>query len=511
MLNPTYAAAIDRDDDGDFSDPGEAITGIIEMEWRLGLAQPDDCTAAPGWARITVRNQSRAYSPETVTDLTPGKMLRITSDDGTLRSHFTGCIERIEPLAGNQGERLAVIHARTLDAQLAKHRVRLPAQVSIRADEGIAAVLDALPLRPWPLQGRWLVEVPGQSEIGVNTHLGGSAALAAEPGLSVFPYCGDTWDDGLPASSAIAELAASERGRFFSSRTGQMVFHNRHHLLLNTTPAAIFTDTAVALDYAYGADFANRVQVEITPRSIGVPGSTLWSLDTPQRIDPGEGAARRIIARYRDAADRPQGALDVLKPVPGLDYQANLLPDGSGADVTGGLLVTLVEASASAAVLDLRNLFGLPIYLLAGARLRGTPILLGDPLTVEAAGWTSLNRHGLRAYRIQTPALGTVGDADSLARYELARRQQPRGAVRSLTLSAAAHRPHILARTLFDRIRITESQTGHSGDYFIIAEEHRVELGGARHTARWLLEPAAASAFWVIETSRLDQTSVLAY
>lgn len=511
MPNPTYAAAIDRDDDGDFSDPGEAITGIIEMEWRLGLAQPDDPIAAPGWARVTVRNQSRAYSPETVAGLTPGQMLRITSDDGTLRAHFTGCIEHIEPAAGNQGERLAVIHARSLDAQLAEHRVRLPAQVSIRADQGIAAVLNALPLRPWPLQGRWLVDVAGQSEIGVTTRLGGSVAPLAETGISTFPYCGDTWDDGLPAIVAIAELAASERGRFFTDRDGQMVFHNRHHLLLTTTPAASFTDSAAALDYAYGADFANRIQVEITPRRIGAAGSVLWTLETPQRIDPGEGAARRIIARYRDAADRPQGALEVIKPVGWLDYQANLLADGSGADVTGGLLVTLVEASASAAILDLRNLLGLPIYLLAGARLRGTPILLGDPLTIEATDWASLNRHGLRTYRVETPALGAIDAADSLARYELARRRQPRGLVRSLTLSGPAHRPHILARTLFDRISLTESQTGHSADYFIIAEEHRVELGGARHTARWLLEPAAASAFWVIETSRLDQTSVLAY
>ncbi len=511
MPSPTYAAAIDRDDDGDFSDPGEAIAGIIEMEWRLGLAQPDDRIAAPGWARVTLRNQSRAYSPETVADLTPGKMLRITSDDGTLRTHFTGSIERIEPLAGNQGERLAVIHARSLDAQLAEHRVRLPAQVNIRADQGIAAVLNALPLRPYPLQGRWLIEVPGQSEIGVNTHLGGSVAPVAETGISVFPYCGDTWDDGLRAIDAIAEMTASERGRFFTDRDGQMVFHNRHHMLLTTTPTAAFADSAVALDYAYGADFANQVQVQITPRSIGAAGSVLWTLDTPQRIDPGEGGRRRIIARYRDAADRPQGALEVLKPAAYLDYQANLLADGSGADVTGGLLITLVEASASAAILDLRNLLGLPITLLAGARLRGTPILRGAPLTLEAADWTSLNRHGLHTYRVETPTLGAIDDADSLARYELARRSQPRGLVRSLTLSGHAHRPHILARTLFDRISLTESQTGHSADYFIVAEEHRVELGGARHTARWLLEPAAASAFWVIETSRLDQTSVLAY
>ena len=78
-------------------------------------------------------------------------------------------------------------------------------------------------------------------------------------------------------------------------------------------------------------------------------------------------------------------------------------------------------------------------------------------------------------------------------------------------MSGTSHLTQVLERTLFDRITIAETQTGHTADYFIIAEEHAVDLGGFRHTVSWLLEPAAASAFWIIGTSLLDQDTILAY
>src|SRR5215470_13833236 len=121
MSPPTYTVAIDFDDDGDFTDPGDDITAdVLRLDWRLGMDAPYDTLAVPIAAHITVRNPSRAYSPEyTSNDLSPGKPIRIQSNDGvTTRTHFTGFITRVEPEAGNQGERLAVIHAGGPEGQL---------------------------------------------------------------------------------------------------------------------------------------------------------------------------------------------------------------------------------------------------------------------------------------------------------------------------------------------------------------------------------------------------------
>lgn len=514
MPSATYTVAIDWDDDGDFTDPGENITAdVLHMTWRLGLAQPYDSLAPPISARITLRNPSRDYSPEYSShDLQPGKPIRIQSHDGlTTRTHFTGFITRVEPTPGTLGQRQTVIHASGPEPWLSQHRIRLPPQVNVTADQVITALLDSLNLRLPVIGGYWLLDVPGQAELDTNTRLGGTYPRLIETGQSTFAYVADTWGAGLPADEALRQMAESERGRVFVNRFGEIVFFNRHHTLLATTALASFVNNMDGLEYAYGADVTNRVQVALTPRSIGAAGTTLWLLENAQVIQPGETCVRRIGAPFRDADSRPIGALAVITPVAGVDYQANTLADGTGADVTAQLAVRLVETGASGATLEIRNNSTSKVYLLAGAKLRGTPIIQGDPVLVEQVDWASVNLYGLNTLQLTTPALGALEDADQLTRFELARRKDPRGVVRSLDLTGTLHLAQILARALFDRITIQDSQTDHAADYFIIAEEHEVDLGGARHRCRWLLEPASASAFWVLDSSRLDQTTVVGF
>jgi hypothetical protein len=514
MSPPTYTVAIDHDDDNDFTDPGEDITAdVLRLEWRLGMESPYDSVAAPIAARITVRNPSRAYSPEySANDLSPGKPVRIQSNDGvTNRTHFSGFITRVEPTAGSQGERLAVIHAGGPEGQLAQNIVRLPPQVDKRADEIILALLDQLFLRQPHLKGYFLVGLVAQAELNTNTRLAEAYPRSLDVGRSAFAYAADTWLAGIPANDALRQIVESERGRFFVDRAGQLVFYNRHHALAKVTADAAFSDNMEGLDYTFGADVVNRVGVTILPRAIGVPGTTLWILEAPQKIDPGETGARQIIVHYRDADGRPLGALSVMTPVPGFDYTADTLADGTGQDRTAQVTVGLSEFSASAAVLTLRNNGADVAYLQAGTRLRGTPIVQGDPITMQQTDWTSVSLHGLNDLTLNLPALGSLEDADQLARFELARRKDPRGQVRRIQVSSANLLTQVLARTLFDRITVAETQTDHSADYFIIAEEHTVDLGSFRHEVSWLLESAAASTFWIVSTSHLDQDTLLAY
>jgi hypothetical protein len=514
MSPPTYTIAIDFDDDGDFTDPGEDITAdVLRLDWRLGMDAPYESIAAPIAAHITVRNLSRAYSPEyTANDLSPGKPIRIQANDGiTTRTHFTGFITRVEPVAGDQGERLAVIHAGGPEAELTANHIRLPTQVSKRADQIIAAILDGLPLRQTKLKGYWLLDVTAHAELGTNTRLAELYTRSLEQGKSTFAYAADTWRSGIAPREAIRQIADAERGRFFVDRAGQLRFYNRHHTLLDVTPDATFADNMDGLEYVYGADVVNRVGVTLLPRSIGVAGTALWTLGASQLINPGETGVRQMVVHFTDANELPLGAVSVIPPVAGVDYQANTQADGTGVDRTAQLNVLLSETSASGAVLTIHNIGSDAVYLLAGTRVRGTPLLQGDLITLEQTDWTSVSLHGMRGIAFNLPALGSLEDADQLGRFELARRKDPRGIVRRIQVSGATLLTQMLTRTLFDRITLTETQTDHSADYFIIAEEHAVDLGGASHQVSWLLESAAASAFWIVSTSHLDQDTILAY
>jgi hypothetical protein len=179
--------------------------------------------------------------------------------------------------------------------------------------------------------------------------------------------------------------------------------------------------------------------------------------------------------------------------------------------MTAQVSVTLLRADFSAATLDVRNDSGVAVYLLTGMQLRGTPLYRDDPLTIEQTDWTSVTLYGLRTLDFALPALSSADEAEQTARYELARRSTPRGVLRSINLSNLKHTAHILARTLFDRITVKDTQTEHDADYFIIAEQHQVDRGGTRHRTTWLLEPASANRFAKLNTAELDQGYALAY
>ena len=507
----TYSVAIDLDDDGDFADSGEDITAaVLSIHWRRGLTAPHDSVAQPGFAAITVRNLLQTFSPE-INALQPGQVLRIQSNDGvSTRTHFTGHIQRVEPQPGDQGQRNAVIHAVDALQQLQGYPVRLPPQVDVTPDTVIGLLLDQIPFRRTKLKGYWVLGRVNHSELGTNTRLPiANIARDLSSGLTTLAYVGDNWAEGIPAIAAIRQVVDSERGRFYIDVNGQAIFLNRHDLLLATTSAATFSDDMAGLAYDYGAGVISHVQVRFQPRRIGDAESTLWELEEPLRLRARE--QRQMIARFRDDQDQPIGALTVITPVPGDDLIFNTQADGTGSDVTSQVDIFLRQVDFSAVLLEFRSRRNRDVYLQVGAKLRGTPVYSGEPLFIDQISYGSLAFYRPQALLMDLPLLNEAEQADSVARYELSRRKNPRGQVRDITLTNQLHSTELLTLTLFDRITVADGQTGHNADYFIIAEEHRVDLGGYRHQVNWLLESANANSFWQLGTHHLGSDTVLAY
>lgn len=505
----TYTVTLDADDDGAF---GLDLTpAVLALDWRLGLSAPFDSAAAPSTARVTLRSADAAFSPEAPgSPLRPGLRARISADDGGgARALFTGIIQRVEPQPGALGRRTSLLHLEGPENQLMGARVRLPPQTGQRADQIISAVLDAAPLRRPSLTGYWLLGRGSHSVLGASTRLAALAiARNLQTGRSTFAYAGDTWAGGVRAWDAIRQAADAERGRFFIDRTGTARFLNRHHTLTSAAVAS-FADDMRALTYAYG-EVASVMRITLRPRDVGPPASIVWRLASAQAIPPGP-SPRQIVAHFRDSSDRPAGALNVRWPRPGVDYTINTRPDGSGQDVTALVDVWLRAVDFSAATLEFRSAGSTTVYLQAGAVLLGTPVSLGDPITVEQTDPAALALYGPRVVAYDLPLLDDLEHGDNLARFELGRRKRPAGVVRALHTDTVTHPAAVLDLTLFDRIAITEAQTNHSAAYLIIAEEHSVDLGGNRHRVTWLLESAAAGAFWVLDHSRLDLDTALAY
>lgn len=502
-----YSIAIDRNHDGDFSDAdGEIKARVLELRWRLGMRAAYESMAAAGWARITVLNADGAFSPERVR-LDSGTRVRIQSEQaGIARTHFTGSISHIEPDEGERSRKLALIHLQDIQPWLADSPARLSPQIGVSADQVIARLLDGATLRRSRLAGYCLIDVDGYNRINsVRIFPPGNVARRLQPGKSRFAYVGDWWRDSTSTREAIGETAASERGRFYIDREGAAVFLNRHHTLIQRRIAAEFHDDMRGMAYRYGDQRLNQIALLMTPRVLGESGALIWQLRAPQRI------ARRsdllLNLRLMDERDQPVGLLEFDR----LEARFQLSPEEGGRVIPSGAVAEVMRLGTTSIQLRLTNQTRNDLYLTL-LQLYGKPLYRSDPIEIRAEDGEGMHIYGLKRLALDLPALSHIETAQAFADYELARRKHPRGSIHSLQIDARDHLPAALSAGLFERIRVSEAQTGHGArDYFIIGEEHHVSDGGTRHSVTWTLEPADTARFVIIDSSAINgQTEVIA-
>lgn len=514
MTPARYTVQVDWDADGDFDQPTERLDAdVIEARWTLGLAASGDAVAAPSTAAITLRDTARRYRPDDTHSplagsLVPRRKVRLTSTcGGTTRPHFTGWLERIEP----RPDLTTVLHCAGVEALLARAEVFLPLAVNQTADSVLAAVLAQVAYPP-AISGYWLL---GTARLGLDTRLPDTATYASlEAGRTTFAYVGD-WADGVSAWDAIRAAVEAEHGLVFVDREGRVVFWNRHHLRAVLDVSFVATERAAAFQVIHdGAALVNHTVITCHPRAVGDAPEVLWTLDAPLALPPG--GAREVRARFVDDSGARLSGLDLITPVATTDYQANSSPTGSGTDLTASVGVTLAAAGSSA-ILAFANDGALPAHLLAGAQLRGTRLTSWGQVDVEAADAASISLYGRRTLGLDLPLLSDPDEADRLARHLVLEGKDPRGRAETVTLHASSGAEVLtamLARTIGDRLTLSDARTGHQADYHIVGERHTLARGGLDHETTWVLRPAALQTDWRLGVSgagELGQATRLTY
>ena len=502
-MSITYSIAIDSGLDGKFA--SEINSQVVEMRWRLGMRRAHDSMAETSWARITVDNRSGRFSPERQA-LAVGTRVRIQSrHKGVTRTHFIGAVSQIEPDEGAWSHGLARIHLQDSQAELGNNPVRLASMTDTTADKVIAALLDQAVLRPAVIAGYCIINVAGYNMIdSVKVFARLRPAQRLQKGKTGFAYVGDWWRDSTTIRQAISEVAASERGRFYINRAGEAVFLNRHHTLTHDSVAARFDNSMRDLDYSYGDQRLNCVSLRLRPRRVGNRDDLLWRLGSALRIDAR--SELDLTLRLVDEREQPVGLLGVDRLV-----SRFRLPARRGSiEITKDVSAELAHVEASSAVARIVNRRRHAVELV-DLRLYGQALYRGDPIEIVAADGEGITLYGLKPMALDLPALSDIVTAQAFASYELTRRKYPRGTVSSMRLLAAEHPQAALGLSLFDRIRISESQTGHrQRDYFIIGEEHRLSAGGKRHETLWSLEAADSTSFVIVNDSSIDSSDLLA-
>ena len=495
-MTADFSIAIDKDQDGKYET--EIRDQVIEMRWRLGMRRAYDSMAEQSWARITVDNRNGEFSPERHA-LAIGARIRIQSrHKGITRTHFSGALSHIEPEAGAWSQKLARLHLQDLQAELENSPALLPPQANASADTVIAALLARAVLRRPVLAGYCLVDISGYNLIdSARVYPPQRPAQRLEAGKTRFAYVGDWWRETTSARQAISDVVSSERGRFFINREGEAVFLNRHHTILRGAIAARFDNSMSGLRYSYGDQRLNCVRLRMRPRALSADNGLLWQLRSPLLIKAR--ADFHVTLRLLDERDEPLGLLSVDRLASRFQLSANT----TGEPYTREVKAEIAGLGASSATARISNRRRHAVYL-TQLRLYGQALQRGDPLEIVVADEAAIALYGLKPLSIDLPALSDFATAQAFASYELARRSRPRGQVSAIRIDARQHAAGLSA-SLFDRIRISDSQTGHAQeDYFIIGEEHELGDGGASHQVSWTLEPIDRTRFVVINGSRVD-------
>jgi hypothetical protein len=477
----TYTTSVDWNDDGDFSDLGENVSGRVldppGFSSRYGRDRARALSPmAAGEAAFELDNFSRDYSPDNASSPLFGNVLpgREVYGKATLSAVdyglFRGHIDDFD-VRPDVDRRAAAITCLDPIARLREIRISTPIFQSVRSGDAIHAILDAA---EWPADKRDI-----------------------DYGVSFFPWF---WLNDTDAYTALQQVVDSEGPPALATvdPNGNVVFRDRHHRLLRAasiTSQATFRDDGTEpcfsppAVYDHGLrDIVNTVAFNVPLRRQAVSREVVWS--TTSHLDIADGQTRALSV----SASNP--FVGALTPEAGTDYilRSGAITVWLSAD-SGQAVTVYIQATGGPAVIDDLQLRAYPVQTLAtwviGGRDTG-----------------SINRYGRRSWPSQRdPVWAGVHDADAIADIILGRYAERLPTVtitlKSSTISAGTDVRLLqqLSRDLSDRVHLVETQTGLDDDCYLETIEH--DIGGSLHTTRFGCEKASTPLVGVF---RFDTT-----
>lgn len=507
----TYQVHIDWDRNGNYTGTYDDVSSYVRsIEAFTGFKEPYTNVAGEKTLRIELDNSDRRFSPDYSSSPLYGKRfrnrpIRFQVINGATTILWTGTTDTITVQTNINGERRAYITATGYKRILDTMQSYVELQVGKSTDLIIAAILAGITIPEARTSGPWILGVTGYTELDTTTILSSNILTSSlETGYLTPSYAGDNWGDGVTPYEAIKQVIEAERGKFFENRTGVMTMYNRNHFISDYLSDATYTDaTIVSYDYGYGRDIQNNITIRYAPRVAGTGSEILWELDTPIEINAGN--EKKIRAKFTEqGSDSKVSATTVYKPT---EAESTFVYTG------GNAVIVSFTPSATSAEIVIKSFSGdITVSTLIVKGIKLTAYNRAEVSARDGANEFYDDRHDLV---FDLPILDREIDAQAIADYEISRRAAARGVFYSVTLmnKNAASLTAILARTIGDRVTLSEQQTGHTGDYFIIGEQHTVSNAGTQHMCTWYLESALNSRYWLLGRTgytELDTTTVLA-
>ena len=325
-------------------------------------------------------------------------------------------------------------------------------------------------------------------------------------------------DEKVTALQEFHRLAVSELGYIYLRRTGMFVYENRQsRIAASPTSVVTLADTMHGIDVAdVSAAAINSVQITVHPRVIDAAATTvLFAIVNAFAIASAE--TKTIIGPYRNPSSpgitSRVGGLSMVTPVITTDYVMNTAADGSGVDLTSSLEVT-ANYGANGVQFVLTNTATQPAHV-TKLQCRGKGVYDFRTIVVRAQNAVGVAEDGLSQLTFDMVYQENVNVAQSMADALLSGYGDLTGTrVRRVEIlpDAAGVPANLLLRDISDRVTVSETITGATGDYFINGVKHEFQ-NGTLPKVTWWLTPASSVSFLILDlvgASELDSNAILA-
>ncbi|MBK9122803.1 MAG: hypothetical protein IPM16_06735 [Chloroflexi bacterium] len=441
--------------------------------WNCGFRQQYRHVSDVGRASFLLRDDDGIFSPERTDSplygsLLPGRFVAVVGADAVLSDDVVmwwGITQGFRPNA-DVGE-VAECRIEAVDLRGMAHgkTIRAPLQIDKTAHQIIWTVNSLLQLPAGELDA-------------------GQPLPPSEYWEEVYPYGLDAANkDEADAIRIIADCAGAVQGKFlYNARqfyTNDYTFKFVHDLTTSSIGIALDSSRLQpGTRYQFGESIVNDSTVVARKRKISTAtNKVLYDIEEAITLEPNETQVLR--ARFKD------NDLEDDKTVSGTDIYLEYTADA-------GVTATLTEEYASAADVTIVN--GTSAEKTVSAlKIRGKKLTSWAETEHRATDATSLDVHGVRAELLDYRLPQNRKLAQRTADYRVGRFGTAFGEITSVTLKTLEGdddlRAAMLEMGVFDTVSIDVSaRNGHSANYTIVGEEHRLDSGLGAWTVTWTVE-----------------------
>lgn len=484
------------------------LSAADRISFRRGSSAggPHDNTARTGVCEFSLKNWADVggsrlqgwYSPNHAnvrSGWTFNIAIRVVATYASIdRTLWRGRLRTIEPIPGQYGQQRVRCVAHDFMGDLAETEVNVATQIDKTEVQCLQALIAALPSAVQPV------------------------ATSYDAALEVFPFALDNVASGVSALTGVIDVNDSAQGRIHVSKDGTFTYTNRQTWATKTSD---YTFTELELDREDGiavpsdrGGIYNHVSAVAHPKTVSV-GIVLCSITSAELVRAGETV--ELFLDYRDPAskDRLIGGKNFTNPlVENTDYDARANADGTGADLSGDLTVT-VDPFAATCKFTVKNTGTVNAYLVNGS---GTPLLQlrGDGLLDNGPDVRRSSSGAQdRPLRVDLRYQDDGGFARDVAAFIRSRFDSLSDQVDHMQFNpqkSDALMTEALTAEIGDVKTVSETMTGVSAvKVFVQGIEFEV-MPGDHLRVRYVTSPASPFRMWALGTagvSELGETTIL--